>query len=150
MADISISSFRDPEPLNMSSYRKLAAFILAELEAPENIELSIAFISKKEMTELNERFRNKKGPTDVLSFPIDSLEDAEDSEEPIALGDVIISPEVAELQAKKYRTSLISEMELLLVHGVLHLLGYDHIEDGDAQEMESLEAELLKKWESTK
>lgn len=150
MAIISLSSNRDPEPLKFPAFAKLAQFVIDELKVSQNFELSIAFISIKEMTELNEKFRNKKGPTDVLSFPIDPIEHAETSPEPIALGDIIISPEVAEEQAKKYGNSLQDELNLLVVHGLLHLLGYDHIQDDEAQTMESLEAQLLKAWELQK
>lgn len=147
MAHISVISSREPEPLDFKPFAHLAQFVLDYLEAPQNLELSIAFVGVKEMSELNEKFRKKNGPTDVLSFPIDSIDDFADESEPLVLGDVIISPEVAEKQAVENNVQFGFELNLLLVHGLLHLLGYDHIRDDEAQTMENLEAEILKAWE---
>jgi probable rRNA maturation factor len=85
-------------------------------------ELSISFVSAGEIQALHERYMDESGPTDVLAFPMD-----EDG----LLGDVVICPEVAAGQGRDVE----QELRLLVVHGVLHLLGYDHQEDADRAEM---------------
>ena len=142
---ISIVSHREPEPLDLTAFERLAAFVLDREEAPVYTELSIAVVELAEMTELNERYRGKKGPTDVLSFECDDL-CAADVDEPVTLGDVVIAPEIAEVQAGEYGHTVEEELNLLLVHGVLHLLGYDHEADEDALAMQARERALLTAW----
>ena len=142
---ISITSHREPEPLDPSAFERLAAFVLEREEAPENVELSIALVDLAEMTELNEKYRGTEGPTDVLSFECDDL-CAADVDEPVTLGDVVIAPQVAENQAEEYGHTVEEELNLLLVHGVLHLLGYDHEDDADAEVMQARERALLVAW----
>jgi probable rRNA maturation factor len=86
-----------------------------------------------------------EGPTDVLSFGCDDPEPV-DSDEPIAIGDVVIAPEIAQAQATDLGTTVESELDLLLVHGVLHLLGYDHDSDEDAAVMQARERAVLAAW----
>lgn len=143
---ISVVSHREPEPLDLSAFERLAAFVLDREETPTNVELSIAVVDLAEMTTLNEAYRDKQGPTDVLSFPCDDPCAVVGPDEPITLGDVVISPEVALAQAAEYGHSIEEELDLLLVHGVLHLLGYDHIEDPDAEVMQARERALLAAW----
>ena len=143
---ISIVSHRQPEPLDLTAFERLAAFVLDREEAPQAAELSIAIVDLAEMTELNERYRDKVGPTDVLSFPCDDLCAVLEPDEPVTMGDVVIAPEVAEAQAVEYGHTVEEELNLLLVHGVLHLLGYDHIEDADATAMQVRERALLTAW----
>jgi len=143
---ISITSHREPEPLDVSAFERLSAFVLEREEAPATIELSIALVDIAEMTQLNGEYRGKEGPTDVLSFECDELCDVIDPDEPITLGDVVIAPEVAEAQAAEYGHTVEEELNLLLVHGVLHLLGYDHEDDADAEVMQARERALLLAW----
>ena len=142
---ISIVSHREPEPLDLTAFERLATFVLDREEAPVYAELSIAVVELAEMTELNERYRGVVGPTDVLSFECDDL-CAADVDEPVTLGDVVIAPEVAETQAEEYGHTVEEELNLLLVHGVLHLLGYDHEADQDAIVMQARERALLTAW----
>jgi len=142
---ISIVSHREPEPLDLTAFERLASFVLDREEAPVYTELSIAVVDLAEMTELNERYRGASGPTDVLSFECDDL-CAADVDEPVTLGDVVIAPEVAENQAEEYGHTVEEELNLLLVHGVLHLLGYDHEADEDASAMQARERALLIAW----
>ena len=114
----------------------------------EDSEWIVTLVSDRKMTELNRQFRGKQGTTDVLSFPFDATM-APPGMQPI-LGDVIISVEQATLQARERSLELKatdydleSELTFLLIHGALHLLGYDHIQPEDAQEMEKLEAEIF-------
>lgn len=101
---------------------------------------SVNFISKDEIHKLNKTYRNVDNPTDVLSFEADDIEGD--------LGDIFICVEVAKQNSIKYNTSLDSELKLLVVHGILHLCGYDHIKEDDAKIMESKEEEILDAWES--
>lgn len=143
---ISVLSHREPEPLDLTAFERLAAFVLDREDAPAHVELSIAVVEIDEMTELNARYRGKEGPTDVLSFECDDPCAATGSDEPIAIGDVVIAPEIAVQQAEEYGHTVEEELNLLLVHGVLHLLGYDHIEDADATVMQARERALLEAW----
>ncbi len=97
-------------------------------------ELSVAFVSFSKMKELNRNLRGVDAPTDVLSYLLE--------EEPF-LGEVIVCPEVANSQAKEIGHSFEKELALLLIHGFLHLLGYDHKSQGDLQKMEMLQKNLL-------
>ena len=139
---ISITSHRDPEPLDLAAFERLAAFVLEREEVPELAELSIGVVDLDEMTALNERYRGVGGPTDVLSFGCDDP-CAVESDEPITLGDVIVAPQVAERQAAEYGHTVEDELNLLLVHGILHLLGYEHEADEDARVMQERERVLL-------
>jgi len=139
---ISITSHRDPEPLDLGAFERLAAFVLDREDAPESIELSLAIVDVDEMAELNSRYRSKEGPTDVLSFGCDDPCPV-DSDEPITLGDVVIAPAIAEEQAAELGHTVEEELNLLLVHGVLHLLGYEHDTDDDAAVMQERERALL-------
>ncbi len=97
--------------------------------------LSVVLVSDRRIAEMNEKYRNKKGPTDVLSFSYD---------DPEYLGDIIISVETAKRQAEEMGHSLERELKVLLIHGFLHLLGYDH--ETDNGEMRELERKLWKKY----
>lgn len=128
----------------------LCCFVLEQEEKPENSEVSVSFVDDEEIAELNEEYRGKVGPTDVLSFECDNLEDEMSGfgfeEDIYELGDIIIAVDVAERQTKEFGTSFEEEMTLLLVHGLLHLCGYDHIENDEAEVMEAREAELIAAW----
>lgn len=143
------------EALEGFPVEELALFVLEREKAPANAEVSVSFVSNEEMAQLNEQYRGKKGPTDVLSFECDGegvdfaeLEvEAWSMEESFALGDVVIAVDVARVQAEEYGTSFEDEVSLLLVHGLLHLCGYDHIEDDEAVCMQAREKEHLKAWQ---
>ena len=130
---------------------ELVRFVLDEEDAPDEVEVSLSFVDIPEMAMLNETYRHQEGPTDVLSFPMDevgsedALEDG-DWDEPIPLGDIVIAPEVAAEQAPRYGSTFDEEIELLIVHGVLHLLGYDHVIDEEAEVMEAREEAILGSW----
>ena len=142
MPSILLTSHRDPEPLDLAAFEKLAAFVLEREDVAYEVELSIAIVDIEEMTELNTRYRGKEGPTDVLSFGCDDPCPV-DSDEPVTLGDVVIAPQIALAQAKEYGHTVEEELNLLLVHGILHLLGYDHEEDEAAAAMQARERALL-------
>jgi probable rRNA maturation factor len=103
------------------------------------VELSVALVDDDAIHELNRTYRKKDKPTDVLAFPLLDPVPAQ----PVGLiGDVILSIETARRQAKKHRRSLLDELTMLLGHGILHLLGYDHQTDAEEREMTSLTREL--------
>ena len=143
---ISVVSHRDPEPLDLSAFERLSAFVLDREDAPASVELSVVIVDVPEMTELNGNYRGKEGPTDVLSFPCDDPCAVTGPDEPVLLGDVVIAPDVAVNQAATYGHTVEEELNLLLVHGILHLLGYDHEEDSDADAMQGRERVLLTAW----
>lgn len=143
---ISVLSHREPEPLDLTAFERLAAFVLDREDAPANVELSIAIVEVAEMADLNLKYRGKEGPTDVLSFECDDPCVSTGSDEPLALGDVVIAPDIAIQQAMEYGHTVEEELNLLLVHGVLHLMGYDHIADEDASVMQARERVLLDAW----
>lgn len=139
---VSVTSHREPEPLAFSAFEELALYVLKMEEAPEESELSIALVDQVEMARLNEQYRGIAGPTDVLSFGCDDPCPVP-GDEPITLGDVIIAPDVAAAQAAELGTTVEAELNLLLVHGILHILGYDHEADEDAAVMQQRERALL-------
>ncbi len=145
---ISVVSHREPEPLDLLAFERLAAFVLEREDAPAAVELSIAIVDIAEMAELNAGYRDKEGPTDVLSFPCDDPCAVVGPDEPVTLGDVVIAPEIAERQAADFGHTVEEELNLLLVHGVLHLLGYDHEADEDAEAMQARERVLLEAWQA--
>ena len=119
--------------------KKIAASILTAVEQSQ-AELSVALVGDQEMRPLNAKYRKKNKTTDVLSFPADPTMTSEAA----LLGDVIISVEQARRQAKERNHSLKKEMVTLLIHGILHLLGYDHERSQrQAKIMASLEQKLL-------
>ena len=142
----------DIEPLPLV---ELATFVLGKVGKPENTEVSITFVDDEEIARLNEQYRGKVGPTDVLSFECDNdpmPEEAFDlGEEPVyELGDIVIAVDVAERQTAIYGTTFEREITILTIHGLLHLCGYDHVTDELAAIMEPLEDELLAQWEATR
>lgn len=140
----------DPE-LEMLALEDFVAFVLEELSCPENTDVTITFVSDKRIHELNRDYRGIDRPTDVLSFECDNTP-FEDEEIDMALlpeyelGDVIIAPDIARAQAREYQTTFAEEIRLLIVHGLLHLNGYDHIELDEALVMEGMEDTLLRAW----
>jgi probable rRNA maturation factor len=112
----------DPQPLLALAERTLAG------EGIHEAELSVSLVTADEMADLHQRYMGEAGPTDVLSFPLD--EDGPEGE-PRMLGDVVICPEVAAEQ----KEDLDAELRLLLVHGILHLLGYEHETEDDRARM---------------
>jgi probable rRNA maturation factor len=130
---------------------RLARFVMDKMRVHPLAELCIKVVDEPTIAELNERWMEKEGPTDVLAFPMDELRPGLVDEEPEegVLGDLILSPAVAERQGETAGHGLLAELELLTTHGILHLLGYDHAEPGEHREMFTLQAELLREWGST-
>ena len=127
----------------------LAAFALKELLVDKRAELEISLVDEAEMTRLHEEWMDEAGPTDVLSFPMDELrpnELSENDEVPVVLGDVVICPDVARKQGDTAGHGMEQELKILLVHGILHLLGFDHLEPEEEAEMFALQGKIVKDW----
>ncbi len=128
----------------------VARHVLDRLGINPLAELSVLLIDVPAMTELHVKWMDEPGPTDVMSFPMDELDTARRPDEagpgPALLGDVVLCPDVAAEQAAGAGHSLDDELHLLTVHGVLHLLGYDHAEPAAEREMFRLQNDLLDAW----
>jgi probable rRNA maturation factor len=122
----------------------LAGHTLDSEDVDGAAELSVILVEPDHMRRLNKRFAGDDYATDVLSFPM-----MEDEEESLLLGDVVICPKVGQRNATRLGRSLDDELDLLLVHGTLHLLGYDHKDDEDGSRMEARTKEILTSFDST-
>ena len=135
-------------PLSPDRLRDLAELVLREERFPDDTEVSILLVDDAQIAEYNERFMGRAGPTDVLAFPLEPLDAGVvpprlANHPPINLGDVVIAPSYVVRQAERLETTFEREMSLMVVHGLLHLLGYDHEHDQDAETMEIRERTLL-------
>ncbi|MCK5191212.1 MAG: rRNA maturation RNase YbeY, partial [Methylococcales bacterium] len=106
----------------------------------QDAEVVIRIVDEAEMIRFNEQYRGKKGPTNILSFPFESPEGFDSN----LLGDLLICAPVVENESRLQNKKLEHHWAHMIVHGVLHLLGYDHIDDKEAEEMEALEIKILK------
>jgi probable rRNA maturation factor len=134
--------------VDVADLSRLARFVMDQMRVHPQAELCIKLVDEATMTELNERWMDKSGPTDVLAFPMDELRPGlvnEDPEEGV-LGDLVLCGAVAERQAAEAGHATRDELDLLTVHGILHLLGYDHAEPEEHQEMFDVQARLLEAW----
>jgi probable rRNA maturation factor len=115
-------------------------------------ELSVVIVDEPAMEQLHIQWMDLPGPTDVMSFPMDELRPGKADEEPPQglLGDVVLCPTVAQRQGAAAGHSMDDELHLLTVHGVLHLLGYDHAEPDEEREMFALQKELLESWRESR
>lgn len=127
--------------------------VLAYEECEEEFEISISFVDNEEMRSLNMEYRGIDKETDVLSFPMvefldgeleEEEEDAEYIDEEIPLGDIVISMEKAQEQSEEYGHSFNRELAFLLVHGMLHLLGYDHEDEASERKMFEKQEDILR------
>ena len=154
------------EPVDGLRWLRLAEDVLKAEGVRGDAELSMLFVDEQAMSDLHQRFLGKEGPTDVLAFPIDE-EPAESgrspdsggtgpgylppepSDLPVLLGDVVICPVVARRNVENSvhdTTTYDDEIALLVVHGILHLMGLDHIDREEAEAMERRERELLERF----
>jgi len=135
-----------------STIISVARFTLDRMGVSPLAELSVLLIDSEAMTELHERWLDLPGPTDVMAFPMDELDTSRRPDAPAStpalLGDVVLCPPFARTQARAAGHLLVDELALLTVHGVLHLLGYDHAEPDTEQEMFGLQDRLLRDWRS--
>jgi len=128
----------------------IARFALDELRIHPLAELSILLVDEETMAAYHVQYMDEEGPTDVLSFPMDELRPPSDDEDPPEglLGDVVLCPAVTARQAAENNRTPDEEAEYLLVHGILHLLGYDHAEPEEKAEMFGLHDRLMAAWDT--
>lgn len=136
------------DTVGLSDLHSLAEMILRDEGYPDDAEVTLLFVDESEMASYNHRFLDRHGATDVLAFPVEELvpgvvPDHDPHGPPLILGDVVIAPAYVRRQAVDYGVTYEDEMSLMVTHGILHLLGYDHIDDDDAERMEERERQLL-------
>ena len=126
----------------------VAAFALDKMGIHPDSDLSITLVDEDEITKLHIQWMDLPGPTDVLSFPMDELKPFSASDGPGIIGDIVICPQFAAKQAVSHSTA--EEISLLTVHGVLHLLGFDHVEEEEHKVMFGLQDKTLAEWRKGK
>lgn len=136
------------EPVETDRVVRIAERVLLAERMPDNAEVAIVLVGEEEMARYNERFMERSGPTDVLAFPVDQFVPGEvpttiANGQPLSLGDIFICPPVVKGQADELGISLEDEMALIVTHGILHLLGYDHADPADAAVMSAKERDFL-------
>ena len=155
-----VADEQNQHPVDNMRWMRLAEHVLKEEGVRGDAELAVLFVDEQSMSDLNQRFLGKDGPTDVLAFPIDDEPPesgrspdsggsgpghlpAEPADLPTLLGDVVICPAVAHRNAPDHAGTYDDELALLIVHGILHLMGRDHVDPEEAEVMEARERELL-------
>jgi len=148
--EILINDLQNTKQIDINKLKQRTLNILTDLECCEQCELSIALIDDQEMHRLNLQYRGIDRSTDVLSFALQEAEeplpvqhDAENEAYPFILGDVILSAETTQRQADEQGHAFEQELYVLLIHGILHLLGYDHRTDEESRVMEERKQKLL-------
>ena len=131
---------------------QLARFAMEQLRIHPQAELSILLVDEQTMADYHVRFMDLPGPTDVLSFPMDELRPPADDEEPPLglLGDIVLCPTITAAQAAENGRTPESEADYLLVHWLLHLLGYDHAEPAEKKVMFDLNDRLVAAWDASR
>jgi probable rRNA maturation factor len=157
-----VSDEQSDVAVDLARFVRLARLALVEERVPDDAELSLIFVDEEAIADLNRRFLDGASATDVLAFPIDDDvlpggrrpdeggrgpgSPTEPEDPPVVLGDVVLCPAVAARQAPEHRATLDDELALLVVHGILHLLNYDHAEEREAKAMQRRERELLERF----
>ena len=122
----------------------LLAFSVAELGLNEECDLNLLLVDEAEMRDLHVKWMDELGPTDVLSFPMDEVRPQ--WKEVAILGDIVICPSIAQSQALSAGHSFLHEVAILSVHGLLHILGFDHALKSEELEMFALQESLVARW----
>ena len=145
-------------PVDLVHLVRLAEHVLQGERAPDDAEMALVFVDPATIADLNEQYLGGRGPTDVLAFPLEEEVPVGRSPDqggrgpgapggpeqpPLVIGDVVVCPEVARTQAEGAGVPLDDELALLVVHGTLHLFGYDHAEPEEAAHMQARERALL-------
>ncbi|MBL4951358.1 rRNA maturation RNase YbeY [Neobacillus sp. YIM B02564] len=133
---------------------RLLNFAAQKQNIKEHSEVSVTFVTNERIQEINREYRDKDAPTDVISFAMEEMGEGEvevmGAGLPRVLGDIIISVPKAKEQAAEYGHSFARELGFLAVHGFLHLLGYDHMNEADEKEMFTLQKEILNEYGLTR
>lgn len=119
--------------------------LVADRHNLNQAEVNVSIVSNDEIQAINKQFRDKDKPTNIISFEFEKPEGLPEDIANDFLGDIVIAPNVLETEAKEQHKNLEHHWQHIFIHGLLHLLGYDHINDKEAEEMETLEIELLAK-----
>jgi len=129
----------------MESLHDLVRFSFTSLRVNQEADVAIIAVDEPAMEQLHIQWMDEPGPTDVLSFPMDELRPPKPGDEPVSgiLGDIVLCPTVAAKQAEAAGHSTEAELQLLTIHGLLHLLGYDHAEPEEEKEMFGLQNSIL-------
>jgi probable rRNA maturation factor len=130
-----------PEPTNIEQWVKHV--LSNQLDTTDFPEVNFQVVDEASISELNETYRHKSGPTNVLSFPFEAPPGLPKEEADALLGDIVICAQVVSREAEEQSKTLQAHWAHMVVHGVLHLLGYDHLDDDEAEAMENLEVQLL-------
>lgn len=158
--EVFVADEQDVVRVDVAHFCALAEQVIGAMGVRGDAELSLLFVDEAVMAELNERFMETTGPTDVLSFPIDDdvvelgrwpdasatgpdRSPADPDEAPLLLGDVVICPAVAAANAPTHAGTVEDELALLVVHGILHVLGQDHDDEASTLAMQGRERDLL-------
>lgn len=128
-----------------AAVQRLVVFALDQLHVHRDAELAVIFVDEAAMEQLHVQWMDEPGPTDVLSFPMDELRPGTEEDPAPAglLGDIVVCPQVAMAQAESAGHSLLDEVLLLVTHGLLHLLGFDHAEPEEEREMFGIQRDIL-------
>lgn len=152
---IEITNETDFAPIKELDYIKLAQLVLNDQKVDLDVDINIVFVDEKTSAIMHQEWMGLEGPTDVLSFPVDEIRPGyiiggkngkiRDSQELVdaTLGDIVICPSYAQKQCQNSGHTTHEEMLLLTIHGILHLLGYDHEELNEKKEMFDLQKRLL-------
>ena len=137
------------EAVDEKELRHLARFALDLLHIHKDAELSITLVDEDTMTAYHEKFLDEPGPTDVMSFPMDELHPGIPGKERPngVLGDIVLCPSVTAKQAESMGRTPAQEQNYLLIHGLLHLLGFDHAEPEDKAIMFGMNDKIIEAWE---
>ena len=132
-------------PVDEAAIQRLITYALDSLHVHPDADVAVVFVDEAAMEQLHVQWMDEPGPTDVLSFPMDELRPGTEEHEtpPGLLGDIVVCPQVAQIQAEQAGHSLLDEIELLTAHGLLHLLGFDHAEPEEEREMFGLQRDIL-------
>ncbi len=133
---------RKIENQNIELIKSAVKACLIEENNNSNVEVSLSFVNNKEIKELNMKYRGKDYSTDVLSFPLN-----EEVEDLIILGDIIVSIDKVIQQSEEFNHSFERELTYLIIHGMFHLLGYDHLKEEDKKIMRDKEKKIIKELE---
>jgi len=150
---VSIEVLNEAEAgVDVKELARLSRFVMDRMRVHPQAELCVKLVDEATIAQLNEHWMEKEGPTDVLAFPMDELRPGLVNEEPEegVLGDLVLCVDIAERQAREAGHRTEDEVDLLTVHGILHLLGYDHAEPEEHKEMFGLQARLLAEWQGAR
>lgn len=133
----------DEHPIPNQDLLEKCFALVADKHNISQAEVNVSIVSNQEIQQINKQFRHKDKPTNIISFEFEKPEGLPEDIAANFWGDIVIAPKVLEIEAKEQNKNLDDHWQHIFIHGLLHLLGYDHIDDIEAEEMENLEIELL-------